>query len=204
MIKRSFVVFLFMACFIAFAQFSPVKSPELTGFTRLVKLDATGQPLSSWDGPWQCVHDTKTGLVWEVKSYTEDIHDHECSFSWYDGEIGVPDGGNCYTESGKSDTLDIVLLTNNERLCSLETWRLPTKIELRTLLLDKPEPGGPHIANEYFPYTSRAAYWASDSNQKLTGHFKYLGQGAAAVDFRDERSSVMPYRNTAYVRLVAQ
>lgn len=204
MVKRVFLLFLFITGFIVFAQFNPIQIPELPNLTRLVKLDAMGHPLNSWAGPWSCVHDTNTALVWEIKSYVEDIHDRQCSFSWFDGETGASDGGSCFTESGESDTLDIVELTNKESRCGLATWRLPTNAELRTLLFDTPEPDGPRIASGYFPYTYRAAYWTSELNKKLTGHFKYLEYGAVAVDFRDSRSYVLPYPNAAFVRLVAQ
>lgn len=204
MVKRVFLLFLFITGPVAFALYNPVKSPELPRLPRLVKLDAMGQPLNPWAGPWNCVHDTKTGLVWEIKSYVEDIHDRQCSFSWFDGETGVADAGSCFTDSGESDTLDIIELTNKEQRCSLAAWRLPTNAELRTLLSATPKSDGPRIAIDFFPYTSRAAYWTSDSNRKLSGHFEYLGVGAATVDFRDASSHVMPYRNTAFVRLVTQ
>lgn len=203
MIKRGLFLLSIMAGVAVYAVINPVETPKVPHNPRFVKLNAEGKPLKPWAGPWKCVHDTKTGLVWEVKSYAEDIHDKQCSFSWFDGQKGVKGAGDCFIGNGDSDTLQIVTLTNEEKRCGFTGWRLPSEKELRSLLSITPKPDGPHIASDYFPYTARAAFWTSDADKKLTGHFKYKGLGATVVSFRDSRIYDLPYSNTAFVRLVA-
>jgi hypothetical protein len=204
MIKRSFIVLLIIAGVILIAKLNPISLPKSNPDNRLIKLNSDGEPINAWAGPWSCVYDKKTKLTWEVKSYKEDIYSRECSFSWYNGKVGTKRGGNCYTNSGKSDTSDLIKIANNEQLCGLKKWRLPTKYELQTLFINNPKPGDPYLSVAYFPYTAKAAYWTSDINKKLHGHFSYLGNGAESVNFKDASNATMPYRNAAFVRLVAK
>lgn len=202
MIKRTLLLATLIGLVLVVAWLNPPPLPGLPGDARFIKIAPDGQELNAWEGPWSCVLDTQTGLLWEVKSYAEDLHDFQCSFSWFDGQTGEAGGGSCFAGSGRSDTRDLVEYANETVRCGASGWRLPTEQELRTLLSDTPLPGDLLIARDYFPYAQRGLYWTSTAEVPLTGHFQRLGKGAISVDFKDGRSRKMPYRDTAFVRLV--
>ena len=201
MVKRTLILIVLTGGVLALAWFNPPPLPGLHN-ARFIKIAPDGRELHAWGGPWSCVLDSDTGLVWEVKSYAEDMHDYQCSFSWFDGNTGVADGGSCFTENGKSDTRDLVEYANETARCGMEGWRLPREQELRTLLSETPLPGDLLIARDYFPYIQRGLYWTSNVEVPLTGYFERLGKGAVSIDFKDGRSREMPYRDAAFVRLV--
>ena len=202
MIKRTLILIVLIGGALALAWFNPPPLPGKPDNPRFIKIASDGQELGAWEGPWRCVLDSHNGLMWEVKSYAEDLHDYQCSFSWFDGQTGVADGGSCFTKSGKSDTRDLVQYTNQTKRCGANGWRLPTEQELRTLLSETPLPGDMLIARDYFPYIQRGLYWTLTADIPLTGYFERLGKGAISIDFKDGRSRKMPYRDAAFVRLV--
>lgn len=202
MILRFLLLFFTMLALLGYAWFAPPEIPRSPKKTRLVKVDGIGKLLAPWAGPWKCVMDTETGLLWEVKSYAEDIHDKQCSFSWFNGQKGESKLGDCFIEGQGSDTLDLIRQSNKEKRCGVKGWRLPTETELRTLLIDIPLPGDVNIAHDYFPYTQRGPYWSADMGKQLSGHYRYLKEGAVSVDFFSGKSHVMPYRDATFVRLV--
>jgi hypothetical protein len=186
-----------------FTWLSPRPIPTEASNLRFVKVDQNGQAISLWAGPWQCVHDSSTGLLWEVKTYKEDIHDHQCSFSWYQEGFGTGKGGDCFIEGEASDTSDIIRSANSVQQCGSAFWRLPTEAELKSLIITRVKPGQPFINNSYFPYTKNGPYWTSNGFVQLTGHFEYLGEGARAIDFSTGKAYTMPYKHANFVRLVA-
>lgn len=183
-------------------MYTPLQ-PTMPTQTRYVKINVKGEELSAWEGPWQCVHDKEHNLIWEVKSYIEDIHDLQCSFSWFNGELGVANKGSCFTDDLHSDTLEIVSLANAQKRCGIDTWRLPTTKELQSLLTMTAKPGEPLIDGDYFPYTKNQPYWTSESQMPLKGHFKYLKYGATAIHFKTGKSVALPYKSAGFVRLVS-
>jgi len=203
MTARAFLLLALVAALMLAAWLNPPPTPQASTAARWVKIDAQGKRLPAWGGPWQCVLDTRHDLLWEVKSVAEDLHDKQCSFSWYDGSRGAAKRGDCFGSSQESDTLDLIGYANAERRCGNTGWRLPTEAELRTLLIDNPRPGAPRIALDYFPYAQKGPYWSADAGKPLTGHFARFREGAAAVDFQSGAGRNLPYRNTAFVRLVA-
>lgn len=78
---------------------------------------------------WACTKDNKTGLVWEVKTT--------------DG--GLRDVNNIYTNLNNnleaSNTYGFVKLINASSLCGSNKWRLPSKLELESLV---------YCSNEHF------------------------------------------------------
>jgi len=204
MIRRAFLLFLLITATLVLAWFKPAQLPVTPDDPRFIKITSDGQQIGAWEGPWNCVRDSHTGLLWEVKSYTEDLHDYQCSFSWFDGQFGVENGGSCFTQSGKSNTRDLIEYANEKRRCGTGGWRLPTETELRTLLSETPLPGDLLIERDYFPYVQRGLYWTSTAEVPLTGYFQRLGKGAISIDFKDGRSRKMPYRDAAFVRLVVK
>lgn len=201
--QRLLLLTFMVAAVFGYAWFTPPEVPQKPKSPRWIKIDGNGKELDAWKVPWKCVLDRQTGLVWEVKSYAEDIHDKQCSFSWFDGKKGAKKKGDCFIEGQSSDTYDLIQLSNEEKRCGITNWRLPTEAELRTLLIETPLPGDVHIARDYFPYTQRGPYWSADAGKPLLGHYKYLKEGAVSVHFITGQRRTMPYRDATFVRLVA-
>ncbi|WP_299595424.1 DUF1566 domain-containing protein [uncultured Microbulbifer sp.] len=192
------------------------------------KIDYNGNPLPHWSGPWACVCDQRTGLLWEVKTDSETIHDGLWTYSWYqenDGEfvaassnpgtptnglgrdtfnIGTPNNGDCYFEDERCDTADLIRRTRKEQLCGEQNWRLPTTGELHSLVFTDAKAGQPKIDTAYFPKTKRGDYWTSEQGESLQKVYKHLRRGALAVSFVDGQSITIPHRNAAFVRLVTE
>jgi hypothetical protein len=204
MLKRTIILIVLVASLLGFTFLKNNQESLKPAELRWQKLDSLGQNLSSWKGPWSCVEDKKTGLIWEVKSDNESIHDGYWTYSWFNGRFGAENMGDCYFESQRCDTQDLVRRINRQRLCGYSNWRLPTTEELMTLATKPTKTGAPHIRNDYFPHTKSGDYWTSDGQQALTGTFKHLGYGAKAVNFTNGKPVTIPYRNAAFLRLVTK
>mgnify|MGYP000145850449 FL=1 len=201
MIKRAIGIIGLLVTAWLIALFNPAPQ-EQASQSRWLKINAQGQVISPWSGPWACVYDTKTQLLWEVKTDSESIHDGYWTYSWYDGTRGVENQGDCYFEKERCDTRDLIKRVNSEKTCGIDNWRLPSSKELLSLVSRDTKPGEPLIAKDFFPQTKRGDYWTKDSQQRLTGTFTYLKEGALAVDFVDGGLTKLPYRNSSFVRLV--
>ena len=193
-----FVGLLSFYCFINAKQ-DPHPQPHY-----LTKIAADGNSLSAWQGPWQCVMDSRTGLLWEVKTDSETIHDGYWSYSWFDGAQGVKNFGDCYFKKDRCDTNDLIESTNQKGLCGFNNWRLPTVKELSSLVDQNHKPGHQTIDLNFFPHTKGGDYWTSQSQAPLKGSFRHLREGAVAVNFLTGKSQALPYRNAAFVRLVTE
>ncbi|WP_440873669.1 DUF1566 domain-containing protein [Thalassotalea sp. PLHSN55] len=207
MIKRAALILL-MIVFLVYFSREQLTDPQ-PQTSHWVKINALGQPIANWSGPWACVLDTNTGLVWENKNDSEGIHDGYWTYSWFDvtannGQgLGVENWGDCLFEKDRCDSQDLIKRMNQEKTCGLTQWRLPTAKELATLVIDYQQAGEPVIDMQFFPQTKRGDYWTADAQQPLTGFYQYLGQGAVAVNFITGEQVVTPYRNAAFVRLVS-
>ena len=203
MIRRFSLLIFLLAILVLIAALNPVTT-EPPAESRWTKVDANGQPMSAWSGPWACVCDAKTGLLWEVKNDGEGIHDGYWSYSWFDGQIGEANQGDCYFEKERCDTLDLIRRANMEKTCGATDWRLPTTEELQSLVYKQAKPGEPVIDKGYFPHAKRGDYWTQDAHQPLEGVYKYLKEGSKAISFIDGKVVNLPYRNAAFVRLVTK
>lgn len=171
--------------------------------TRFVKLDGSGQALKPWQGPWACVLDKQTGLIWENKTDDESIHDALWTYSWKHNNIGIDNSGDCYFESERCDTDDLLRRMNSEKTCGLSNWRLPSVAEFKSIYHDKPKVGQAKIFNDFFAHTKRGDYWSSNHGVPMTGVYKHLKEGAYAFDTIEGEPRAIPYRNAAFVRLVS-
>lgn len=219
--QRTFVVtgLPLVLCLAAFLK-QPA-NPEPQPY-HLVKINNRGDALAPWSGPWSCVCDTNTGLLWEVKTDDESIHDGLWTYSWYrEAETGfttavaIQDAmplpaagsqnlGDCYFEPDRCDTADLIRRTREQQLCGENNWRLPSATELRTLVYADSKAGQPAINTAFFPKTKRGDYWTADSGKPLQGIYQHLGSGAEAVSFVEGQQVTLPHRNAAFVRLVAR
>lgn len=105
-----------------------------------VKLDDNGQPLSDDAAVWHCVHDKQSGLIWETKvdnadspQHLERVFTYQVSgdFEPYPDDVaatGCRDGDQiCTTEQ-------YVNYLNEQAVCGITDWRLPTFEEVYGLL----------------------------------------------------------------------
>jgi hypothetical protein len=78
---------------------------------------------------------------------------------------GLRDKDNVYTNLGGgagTDASGYVAAVNAARLCGHADWRLPTMLELHTLL-DYSRTSAPALAPAWFPNTAISHHWTSDS-----------------------------------------
>ena len=200
MFKRLIILCSISAAIAVYLMLNQPQTPVMAT-SHWLKLDAQGRELTAWQVPWHCVVDTRSGLTWQNLRDDESIHDGYWSYSWFDGETGVANRGDCYFEEDRCDTLDLIIRVNAAQLCGKQDWRLPSANELAQLLY--PQTGKAYIDESFFSSTQRGDYWTSDAQQPLTGIFSHLKEGALAVNFGDGSLQTLPYRNAAFVRLVS-
>jgi hypothetical protein len=179
------------------------------------KIGNKGKKLSANAKEWQCVLDKVTGLLWEVKqpgdkTYgNQGLHDGDDLFTWYNpnqringGAIG--DWNSRYAQcAGYSadqpatycNIEEFVSRVNQQSLCGFKNWRVPTLMELATLVNFGRT--SPSIDVAYFPDTPDGYYWSSSPDADLQ-------ETAWAVNFQFGSSAPMPRDNPRYVRLVRE
>ena len=129
-------------------------------------LDASGQPTTPGSGtnPHHCVRDNVSGLVWEVKTDDNGLHDKDWTYSWYNsnsstngGNAGSASGGTCQT-AGHCDTEKYVADVNASALGAYTDWRMPTDDELQSIVHYGRT--NPTIDPTYFPNTPSSGFWS--------------------------------------------
>lgn len=204
LVQRCWLSLLMLASVSTFIILSPIAPPPMNLEHRFVKLNQQGENLLPWQGPWSCIHDRATGLLWENKTDDESIHDGYWTYSWYQQEQGVKNRGDCYFEEQRCDTQDLIEHTNREQLCGMTGWRLPSDDELSGILQPQDRPNAAQLPIDFFQQIRAGDYWSATGSVPLTGHYQHLGQGALAIDFHQGDFHRLPYRNAAFVILVTK
>lgn len=177
------------------------------------KLDENGDEMPITGSAAACIRDNVTGLIWEVKQGTAGTlraNTNTYTWSYPDGSTGGNEGAEGAPGGTCPSTEDCGLETFVEEVnasvyCGAANWRVPTMIELQSLINysqgssvgvidrwafnDIPLSGSP--ANLY--------YWTSETSAE--------GGGSASswvLDFINGNDSILPKSSTtsAYVRLV--
>ena len=133
------------------------------------KLDAQGNDLADSAASWVMVRDNVTGLIWEVKTDDDSIHDKDNTYTWYDSNPET-NGGDAGTPGDGTDTEDFINALNSENFGGYSDWRLPTVKELSSIVNSGEYEHEPAINTDYFPDTMSSSYWSSTTNAAYTGN----------------------------------
>lgn len=88
---------------------------------------------------WSCVKDNVTGLIWEIKTATG-VHSFDEKVNW-------------------SNRALLAETTNGEVLCGLDDWRVPTPMELLSIVNNGRQ--NPAFDTVMFPNGKSQSYWTS-------------------------------------------
>lgn len=178
----------------ACSETPPPREPE-----RWQKRDARGKNVARLDGPWACVYDRETELLWEVKTENETAHHALASYSWFQRGLGVANAGSCADDTRfyDCDTADLIAASNAEALCGHSDWRLPSAAELNTLRSASTYPGETRIDSSLFPYLQRSRYWTADNKTASDGQLVVL-----SLHLGDDRAAWLPAKLAARAMLV--
>lgn len=88
-----------------------------------------------------CLQDGTTGLTWEGKTTDGGLRDAANTYTWFNssaasngGASGTASGGTCTGSLAGCDTQKYVAAVNAAAVCGYTDWRLPTAVELATLV----------------------------------------------------------------------
>lgn len=159
------------------------------------KLDQNGNPLDDTALSWAMVRDNVTGLVWEVKTTDDTVHDRGNRYTWYDDNPET-NGGNAGVPGEGTDTEDFIQTLNAETFGGYSDWRLPTIHELASIT-DRGR-HDPAINTTFFPHTQSHWYWSSTTYEPDEG-----GESAIGLFFSGGYDGELTKSNTGiFVRAV--
>jgi hypothetical protein len=155
-----------------------------------IKHDMTGRSLTDNNEQWACVHDTQSGLMWEVKAQDDAMRNANNLYTWFDPENlsikGKADGGRCKGDAG-CDTHAYVRVMNEKKYCGYSDWRLPTKEQMQTLVYLDNGNEIVKINKKYFPQTMPSWYWTAseNSNSDELAWYVLFRNGLALNDLKE-------------------
>jgi hypothetical protein len=183
------------------------------GFS-FTKLDDNGAPLPASQTEWNCVKDNNTGFIWAAKTDDDDLYDKDDRYTWYSSDTSRY-GENLGSENGSGEscfgyyqfdnasycnTEAYVKRVNKEKLCGINSWRLPTVKELTSII--NYGKSFPSIDIDYFPNT-QAAYWTDTlaASPEYNEYVWYVDHRRYGDSFN--RVTGAGIGNGEYIRLVA-
>jgi hypothetical protein len=117
--------------------------------------------------------DSKTRLLWEVKTRDGGLQDASQTYSWYVADSQRNGGFAGYQNAGKCvlaqcNTQSYIDAINKLQLCGKTSWRLPTREELRSIVDYQIRYPGPTVNQHFFPNAKNQFYWSvvPDANDK--------------------------------------
>jgi hypothetical protein len=137
MINFKFLWRLFLClCLLSFNSLVLAEYVKVSNSGKALSVDAK---LGVGPDDWACTYDSKTKLIWEVKTTDAGLRDQKWTYTWYDsnssdGNKGTSSGTiNCQT-GGRCDTEKFTQDVNAQGLCGSNDWRMPTLEELMNLV----------------------------------------------------------------------
>jgi len=122
----------------------------------LVKVSQDGKVLADDATQWACAYDQTHKFYWEVKTDDGSEQDAENKYRWG----GVSSLGNLGTRYQDWDKL--ITVVNTKKLCGFSDWRVPTLMELRSLLdYSQKQPTLSNRSRQMLPHTQSSFYWSS-------------------------------------------
>ena len=141
------------------------------------KLDQNGSVLPDSATVWHQVKDNITGMIWEVKTNDNTVHNRNDKYTWNNAQGDF-----------------IAQLNSGGGYCGKHDWRLPTVKEL-SYLTDSGH-NEPAINRDYFPQTISSDYWSSTDRVLNSSNAWVVGFFTGEVDNYNKES------NRYYVRAV--
>ncbi|MDQ5939103.1 MAG: hypothetical protein QG557_50 [Pseudomonadota bacterium] len=138
------------------------------GFS-FTKISAIGESLPLNAKTWSCVKDNVTGLIWEVKT----PENAKLTFPF-------------------SETQTVTQSQNEQKLCGLTNWRLPTIEELQSIVnYNVPLPNATIDVN-FFPHSTNEIYWSQSPYTKNKNEMwaLYFNDGSIFDQTKSTRSAV--------------
>lgn len=169
------------------------------------KLDDFGDEIDASETDWSCVRDNVTGLIWELKTDDDGLHDVDNTYSWVLSTTSTEDqndGASCTISN--CNTAAFVAAVNAVGLCGFYDWRMPTHNELMSIM-HFGESGGNFVDTDYFPFNTPDAtvptwYWTNVQN--VDGASGDTLQNSWAIDFSSGNDNFLLKSTENYVRLV--
>ena len=121
------------------------------------KLDDSGNELPDSATSWVMVRDNVTGLIWEVKTDDDTVHDKDNMYCWYDSNPET-NGGNAGSACGGNNTEAFIDALNDANFGGYSDWRIPSRKELRSIVIYGWRNRA--INTTYFPNTRTQLYQA--------------------------------------------
>ena len=152
------------------------------------------------DEPWSCVQDNVTGLIWEVKTDDNGLHDRDDQYKFGSGGSYVEScyGYNSEDAATYCNTEAFVARVNATGLCGIHDWRLPDIDKLRSIV--DYSRADPSIDTNYFPNTSSSPY-STNSPNAYGGYHPWLLYFRDGYDSSDT-TRMNSYSNISRARLV--
>lgn len=181
-----------------FSANSNKDSKPTTNWTDWKKLNASGEPVAIHDGPWHCVSDQATGLVWETKSPIEDTRYKKSTYTYVSQETSNHhrEHGSCFGLR-QCNTESYIAHVNRVKLCGYDDWRLPKLNELKSIIDDNAKSSEAKTCKCLFPATQTSSYWSDTKSETGNDTPERLG-----INFKTLETRPFPAHASLYIRLV--
>lgn len=169
---------------------------------------AAGTAQGTTNLTWGCTKDVVTGLVWDMKVTTaSNARLNSNTFNWKDsvaarnggvsGDTGTATGTTCF--SSNCDTESYIAYINTLNICgeAANDWRLPTRLELLSLIdVSKVNTGVVAVDGTYFPNLLSGRYWTRDNlaSNPAWARWVDLATGLDGVGFKSDKNYVILVR----------